>query len=242
MSAGILSVAYVMLLCKAHSICLPSVTNIERIFVGGDMDFLSGIPTPIAVLCLAAVFGAIGWVARGIGFIAGRWVTRSPTKERADYLHTVTDLGLKLRQGGMTIEEVRALEAVIGDCSVSSSSTAKKVVEEIAEDVASETSHPEEFYPNIVMKARAGAAYEVAQARLQQVLLDVQILLSEKENAAFDVAQSHWVEYREALENCALLEYEGGTHATLAMVFAGMNETERRTEEIQRQILERSSR
>jgi len=118
------------------------------------------------------------------------------------------------------------------------SSTAKQVVEEIAE----EANEPEAFHSNVAMKRRTGAAYEVAEAKLQQVLLDLQLLLGERENEALETAQQHWCEYRRALENSALREYEGGTHAPLAMLFVGLTETERRADELRAQVKARSAR
>ncbi|MDX3901508.1 MAG: hypothetical protein QHC40_13510 [Sphingobium sp.] len=82
----------------------------------------------------------------------------------------------------MTMEDVRQLEAIMRDPSVSSSSTAKQVVEEIAEEV----NEPEAFHSNVAMKGRTGAACEVAEAKLQQALLDLQLLLSEQENEALE--------------------------------------------------------
>lgn len=202
------------------------------------MDLLKNIPTPLLVAFIALVGGFVGWLGRGFSFVVKRWWTGSPKQDHATYLHTVADLGAKLRANGMTMEDVRQLEAIMRDPSVSSSSTAKQVVEEIAE----EANEPAAFHSNVAMKGRTGAAYEVAEAKLQQVLLDLQLLLSERENEALETAQQHWCEYRRALENCALLEYEGGTHAPLAMMFAGLTETERRADELRAQVKERSAR
>ena len=91
------------------------------------------------------------------------------------------------------------------------------------------------------MKARTGAAYGVADAHLEQALMDLRLLLSESEEEAWQAAQDRWREYRTALEVCAALEFEGGTHASLAQMMAGLSETERRTLEIRAQIEERSS-
>ena len=202
------------------------------------MDLLNDIPTPLLVAFTALIGGFVGWLGRGFGFVLKRWWTGSPNQDQATYLHTVADLGAKLRASGMTMEDVRQLEAIVRDPSVASSATAKQVVEGIADDV----SEPEAFHSNVAMKARTGAAYEVAEAKLQQVLMDLQLLLDEPENDALEIAQGHWRQYRRALENCALREYEGGTHAPLAMVFAGLSETERRADELRAQVVERSSR
>lgn len=198
------------------------------------MDLLNNIPTPLLVASMALVGGFVGWLGRGFSFVVKRWWTGSPKQDHATYLHTVADFGAKLRASGMTMEDVRQLEVTMRAPSVSSSCTAKLVVEEMNE--------PEALNFNVAMKGRTGAAYEVAEAKLQQVLLDLQLLLNERENEALETAQQRWCEYRRALENCALLEYEGGTHAPLAMMFAGLAETERRADELRAQVAERSAR
>ncbi|MES2174894.1 MAG: lysozyme inhibitor LprI family protein [Pseudomonadota bacterium] len=201
------------------------------------MDIWNTIPSALHVALIAFVGGLAGWVGHGFSFVLKRWWTGSPKHDQANYLSTVADLGVKLRANGMTMEDVRQLEAIMRDPSISSSTTAQRVVEDFAEDA----SEPDAFHSNVAMKARTGAAYEVAEAKLQQVLMDLQLLLSERENGALEIAQQHWREYRRALEDCALLEYGGGTHAPLAMVFAGLNETERRADELRAQVGQRSA-
>jgi uncharacterized protein YecT (DUF1311 family) len=82
----------------------------------------------------------------------------------------------------------------------------------------------------------------MAEAQLKQALMDLRLLLSDREYEALEAAQERWREYRRALEDCALREFEGGTHARLAMVMSGLSETERRTEEIRAQVAGRSAR
>jgi len=111
------------------------------------------------------------------------------------------------------------------------------VVEQFAEET-----EPEAFYSNAAMQMRTGAALEVAEAKLNQALKDLQLLMREGEWEALEKAQEAWQQYREALQNCAHREYEGGTHAPLAWVFAGLAETERRTAEICEEVKDRTAR
>jgi uncharacterized protein YecT (DUF1311 family) len=92
------------------------------------------------------------------------------------------------------------------------------------------------------MKARAGTAYGVAEAQLDQALMDLRLLIGEHEWEHVEKAQEHWCAYRGALEDAALREYEGGTHASLAMTMVELAETERRAAEIRAQVEERSAR
>jgi uncharacterized protein YecT (DUF1311 family) len=202
------------------------------------MEIWNSIPQALQAALIAVVGGLIGWIGHGFSFVLTRWWTGSPKLDHASYLSTVADLGVKLRANGMTIEDVRQLEAIMRDPSISSSVSAQKVVEEIVESPI----EPDVFSSNFAMKARTGAAYSVSEAKLQQVILDLQLILEKSESEALELAQNHWREYRSALENCARLEYEGGTHAPLAGLFAGLTETERRADELRAQVAERSAR
>lgn len=196
----------------------------------------------VALLGTAALLvgGFIGWLGRGAGFVLKRWWTGSPKQERATYLNTVADLGAKLRAHGMTMDEVRKLEEVVQNPSVQSSSTANQVVEQLSADA--DDAEPEAFQSNMAMKMRTSAAYEVAEAKLNQALMDLRLLVGEHEWECIEKAQRHWRAYRSALEDWALREWDGGTGATLAMAFIGMAETERRADEIRAQVKERAGR
>lgn len=91
------------------------------------------------------------------------------------------------------------------------------------------------------MKAKASAAYEVSEAKLKQVLLELEIRLSERENEMLEAAQVAWSAYRTSLENRSLRQFEGGSHATLAMTITGLVETERRIEELRVEVEERAA-
>ena len=184
--------------------------------------------------------GFIGWLGRGAGFVLKRWWTGSPKQERATYLNTVADLGAKLRAHGMTMAEVQKLEEVVQNPSIQSSSAANQVVEQLSADA--DEAEPEAFQSNMAMKMRTGAAYEVAEAKLNQALMDLRLLVGELEWECVEKAQQYWQGYRRALEDWALREWDGGTGATLAMALIGMAETERRADEIRAQVKERAKR
>ncbi|MCL6740577.1 hypothetical protein LZ518_05455 [Sphingomonas sp. RB56-2] len=196
----------------------------------------------VALISTAALLfgGFLGWLGRGAGFVLKRLLTGSPKQERATYLNTVADLGAKLRAHGMTIQEVRKLEDAVQNPSLESSSTANQVVEQLSAEA--DDSEPEAFQSNMAMKMRTSAAYEVAEAKLNQALMDLRLLVGEHEWECVEAAQGHWQAYRGALEDWALREWDGGTGATLAMQLVGMAETERRADEIAAQVKERASR
>ena len=194
----------------------------------------------VALIGTAALLvgGFLGWIGRGLGFLIARWWTGSPKHERASYLNTVADLGAKLRAHGMTMDEVRELEEVVQNPSINQSEAANRVME----DLAYENDEPEAFHSNMAMKMRTGAAYGVAETKLEQALTDLRLLIGEHEWEHIEKAQENWKAYRSCLEDAALREYEGGTHATLAMALVGMAETERRADEILAQVRERAKR
>lgn len=186
----------------------------------------------------ASLFGGLfAWLGRGLAFVLARWVKKSPKHEHAAYLNTVADLGAKMRANGMTIDEVRQLEKAIQNPSIASSGAAAQVVEELATDP-----EPKVFQSNYAMKMRTGAAQNVAEAKLEQALRDLQLLMGEPEWDAIVRAQEHWQAYRGWLEESAAREFAGGTHAGLASSLASLAETERRMHEVLAQVNERAGR
>jgi len=198
----------------------------------------SAAEATIAVAVIGLVAGLAGWLGRGLTFVAKRWWTGAPRQERAAYLGSVADLAAKLRGNGMTLEDVHKFEALMQSPAVANSTAASGVVENMAQDA--EDASP--LQSNVALKARTSAAYGVANAQLDQSLMDLRLMISEREYEAVEVAQERWREYRKALEDCAFREYEGGTHATLALLLSGLGETERRTQEIRAEIAKRAAR
>jgi uncharacterized protein YecT (DUF1311 family) len=199
------------------------------------------LTAPQATLIVAVVglvAGFVGWLGQGSTFLLHRWWTGAPRQEQAAYLNSVADLAGKLRAHGMTMDDVRQFEAIMRNPAVAGTAGASDVVDALAE----EAEEPDVFHSNVAMKARTGAAYDVADAHLKRALMDLRLLLGEREEEALETAQARWCEYRLALEVCAGLEFEGGTNAPLAEMMAGLTETERRTAEIHAKVEERSAR
>lgn len=192
----------------------------------------------LAVAIIAAIGGLLGWAGRGSTFLLHRWWTGAPQKERAAYLNSVADLAAKMKATGMTMAEVHQFEKIMRNPAIAGSDAVSEVVEAL--DGEGDTYGA--FVSNVAMRARTGTAYDVADAQLEQALMDLRLLLREGEQDALEAAQEMWSDYRNALEVCAGLEFEGGTHAPLAGTLAGLSETERRTVEIRAQVDERVAR
>lgn len=177
--------------------------------------------------------GLLGWLGSRAAFLFERKVTGAKDKEQVAYLKEVVDLSERLAANGMTISDARQFGALLRAPASNHGEAAREAISALLE--------PQSFQSNIAMKARASAAYDVAEAKLKQVLLDLELQLDEGEGEALEAAQVAWEEYRKRLEDRALRQFQGGTHATLAMTITGLSETERRTEELAAEVKERSS-
>lgn len=200
------------------------------------MSETANIPVPLLVAGVGLTGMVLGWFANGLGFLMKRRLAGTPKSERAAYLNTVTDLAAKLRASGMTLEEVHAFEAALRNPAVVSSEAATSVI-----DTADLEDGPRAFDTNFAMKTRARAAYDVAEVKLSQALMDLR-LLSGGDDEKLDEVQQRWTDYRTALEDREMSKYQGGSHATLALALAGLAETERRTEEVRAEVTERAAR
>ena len=178
---------------------------------------------------LTAVAGVIlGLLGSGLGFIVKRWFVGAKQKERLDYISGLADLKIKLREAGLSMDEVREVGGLLANPTMKASERAQEIVAEIKEDMGRFGPHD----TNVAIQIRTGAAYEVANAQLQQALVGFGLTVDEADWTYVEKIQDAWKQYRSALEDWAYHQYEGGTHAPLAMTAAGLAETERRTKEI----------
>ncbi len=86
------------------------------------------------------------------------------------------------------------------------------------------------------MKMRADAALDVANAKLDQAIVDLRFLLRSDEEAKLADTQVSWAAYRDASSSYARQQFDGGTHAPLTAALTAVAETERRTAEIEAEI------
>jgi len=196
------------------------------------------LTAPQATLIGAVLVLIGGLVGRGFAFVLKRRMTGAPKHEQAAYFNSVADLAGKLRAHGMTIEDVQDLEALMRNPAIAASPAANEAVEAMVEDA----DEPQAFQSNAAMRARASAAFEVAEAKLMQALMDLRLLIDIEENVALNAVQSAWAEYRKELTLFASLEFGSGTHAPLAGTLARLAETERRAAEVRAQVKERGTR
>lgn len=200
------------------------------------MNSLTAEQVTLFVAAGTLVGGLLGWFGKGIAFLLARWWTKSPKQEKASYLNTVADLAGKLRAQGMTIDEVRQFEEVLQSPSIKASQGATRAVEQLA------NKEPDAFNSNYGMKTRTAAELGVAEAKLNQALQDLHLLVGEDEWALTEKAQALWAEYRDVLAEAARIEFDGGTHAGLAAVLTALAETDRRSEEVRALVAERAAR
>lgn len=200
--------------------------------------------TPQGALLLAIGGPLLGWFGKGSAAMLWRWWTGAPRQERAVYFNSLADLGAKLKATGMSVEEVRELGAMLNNPTLAGSA-GPTIVEAAVNaaaprEPAAEPNEVAAFGTNFAMKLRAQASYEAANAKLDQSLVDLSLLIGGEEAAALTEASVHWSAYRKALEKCTMLRYKGGSHAPLAATLRGFAETERRTAEIDAEVAERA--
>lgn len=186
----------------------------------------------------------IGFFGRGLAFMAKRAVSGSKRQEDATYMASIVEIGAKLKQSGMTTNDVQQVLDIVRTPSILSSEAAVEAVtgSGVVEEATPQLPQPAAFDSNFAIKTRTSAAIEVADAELSQALTDLELLVSDAEWKAMEIAQARWREYRAATTDYAYSEYEGGTHAGLAAGLAALAETERRATQIRADVEERSRR
>lgn len=196
---------------------------------------LSDSQVALVVAGAGMVGGLIAWFGKGLSFLLHRRVTGAKAKEQVNYIKDVVDLSERMTAAGMTIEDARQFEALLRAPNANQGDAARAALGSLIDEP------PTAFVNNMAMKLRADAACQVAQAKLRQVIVDLKLLLSEEEQTALDAAQVAWEAYLQSLEERSFVRFEGASHSTLAMMITGLSETERRTEELQAEVKERSS-
>ena len=184
-------------------------------------------------ICGGVGFAAalIGWFGRGLAFLIKRWFVGDKHRERLEYISQLADLKIKLRESGLNVEEVEEVAQLLKNPKSKASDKARAVVNEMKEDFQKF----DPFDSNVAMKGRAGASYEVANAQLEQALVDLRLVVGE-DWPFIERTHEAWLVYRKSLEEWAYQQFEGGTHAPLSMTMAGLSETERRTAEIREEV------
>lgn len=194
---------------------------------------LSDSQVALVVAVAGMLGGLIAWFGRGVSFMLQRKITDAKAKEDVHYIKEVVDLSERLTAAGMTIEDARQFEALLRVPNANHGDAARVAISTLIEPTAFET--------NMGMKLRADAACQVARAKLTQVIVDLKLLLPEEEHGALDAAQVAWEAYLRCLEDRSYVQFEGASHSTLAMMITSLSETERRIEELQAEVMERSS-
>jgi len=208
---------------------------------GRQLDWLmltgfSETQLKLLIVGIGLVAALFGWFGRGVSFLLGRWTTGAGKREEVTYLTSVADLAGKLRTSGMTLTEIADFEKLFRTPALRASPASTSLL------IGTDQDEPDAFSNTVAMGARAAAASDVAEAQLQQALLDLTLLTHEAEREHLDAAYNTWVEYRGALKAAAGAEYAGGTFAPIAGTLAGMAETERKTAEVKLVVKERSAR
>ena len=169
----------------------------------------------------------LGALLGSIGFLARRWITGSARHEKVGYLSSVAELATRLRALDMTVADIDDLERLLASPRLGSSEKALEVVTGPAA-----VPLPAPFATTFALHARASAAADVANAELEQALVDLRLLSDDLDVETIDTVQASWRAYRTEIMQAAAAEFAGGSQAPLAAALAGISETERRLSDV----------
>ncbi len=193
------------------------------------------MPEATVIAAVIAIFaGLVSQSLKGVGYLIERRVTGAGQDEQLERGLKIAQLLAIMGGQGASAHDVRQMGVLLRRPEIMASTANNDIVSHAGKDA-----EPAQYGDNHAMKARAGAAYEVAQAQLGQALGDLALLLRPDESARLEAVQGCWMAYRDALAEMARQEFDGGTHAGLAGVMTALAETERRTVEVRDMVAER---
>jgi uncharacterized protein YecT (DUF1311 family) len=181
-----------------------------------------------AVMTLAVLIGG------AIGFLVKRHLTQSSTHERTALLNSLADLRSKMSSGGVGFDQIIELENMVRGKVAVSTETAKAVTGQVEVDEGDNL--PQGYWTTVAMSGRASARFAVVDAQVDEALTELATLVSRDE--AEELGKSHvpWKVYRKRQMNYASNRFAGGTYAPIYGTLHGIEVTERRLAELQREI------
>ena len=183
---------------------------------------------------LGALMTAVALLAGAIGYFVKRLVSQSTTHERTALLNSLADLRSKMKNEGVGLEQLANLEKMVRGKLAVSAETAEAVSGQQA--VAEDENLPSAYWTTASMRGRANARFAVVDAQVDEALIELATLVSDEE--AEELRKSHvpWKVYRKRQINYASNRFQGGTFAPLYGTLHGIEVTERRLAELQREI------
>lgn len=187
---------------------------------------------------VGAIGGAVATaILGGMGYLGKRWLTNASSQEKTTLYSDTAELMIKLRDAGVSLEEVKEFESGIrsGIRRTEASSTASSTA-------SAKPEAPSKTWTQTHMNLQATTKFHTTDAQLNEALVELRGLLSDEEEAQMDEAQDRWAAYRNAEADFIASEFEGGSMQPLIRSGEGISLTEERLKRVRATIAERKSR
>ena len=152
-----------------------------------------------------------GAALAGAGFLLRRIITGAGRKERIDSFAGVTDIVAKLRQHGLTPAEVQEMAVFIAGKQRGRPTGEAPSGQMQVKSADDEDDKPQSYWTQGAMNGRAWASAHVADAQLQQALLELEHYAEDGELAQ---VQAAWEAYRDKQVSFAGNQFAGGSMAS----------------------------
>jgi len=183
---------------------------------------------------ITALVALVALTAGAVGFFVKRWLGQSSTHERTALLNSLASLHSKMSSGGVGFDQIIALESMVRGKVAVSTATAEAVTGQAEGEVADNL--PDGYYTTVAMNGRASARFAVVDAQVDEALTELATLVSHTEAEELGKSHTAWKIYRKRQINYASLRFEGGTFSPIYGNLHGIEVTERRIAELQREI------
>jgi uncharacterized protein YecT (DUF1311 family) len=177
-------------------------------------------------------------VLGGIGFLIKRHLSHARHQERATLYSNLADLSVKLRNSGLSLDDLQSLELQIKTTVRQKKAAPLPRDEGPTLDVGPAGNEPASYYTNAEMIRRANAALGIADAELDAALAELFGMLDESQHHYAQASHDAWLEYRRREAELASSPYEGGSIVPLIEAFEAQAMTEERTRRVRAMVEE----
>ena len=176
-----------------------------------------------------------GVVITGLGFMIKRRITGAKAQERVTLFAGLADISAKMKQHGLSVDDVSAMEAFVSSKRRAGVllASASAQTEVFREETAVE---PEGYWTQAAMNQRADASFRTVDAQLAEALLELEHF---SDGEHLRSAQEAWEHFREQQAEFAASQYAGGSIAPLIAASEAQAVTEQRLAWARAEIEER---
>lgn len=202
---------------------------------------MKDVVIPLAVVGLTGIVGLFV-------FLVQRRLSGARALERVQLYNQAGDFLSKLRQHGLSVEEVEQARRFFDGSSPTLRDNAAllAVVGGGAEGVGTagdgNIDYPDGYWTTSSMSLRSAAAFGTADARLNEVLAELRTIVDAKGSVALDAMQEAWSRYRDLRARYASLVFDGGTLQTIMWDAEATAVTEERIADLRQDLVARLGR